>query len=332
MGKRTWIILTVILVSGILLTGYRMLYKGPALHGEGTFDLKIYDEATVMAIADSLALQGLRFPEIFIGLSKRMNYRDENLKPGLYEITRDFSLVGLIRHLRSGRQKPVNVVINSVRTPEELSGKITAVLEIDSLTFLEHIRGQLNDTFLTNFIPNTYSIYWNISPKELVLRMIREKDNFWNNQNRKLKAKQMGFSPAQVYTLASIVEKETTLNSERKAIASVYLNRLKKGMKLQADPTVVFANGDFTIRRVLNRHLALDSPYNTYKYEGLPPGPICMPSIASIDAVLEADKTNYIFFCAKPGYQSGHAFASTLREHNRNARTYRLWLQEEGIR
>jgi UPF0755 protein len=332
MTKWTWSLLASGLIAVAVFIGYNMLFVSSAFNSKGTFDIKIFDTSTVSGIGADLIEEGLEHANVFLLLSERMNYRDDNLKDGLYEIDKSLSLVDLIRHLRSGKQKPVNVVVNSIRIPEELAGKITAVLELDSLTFLNYIKDQLNDTFLTNFIPNTYSVYWNISAGDLVKRMKREKDIFWNSDDRMAKAAKLNLSPAEVYTLASIVEMETTINSERTTIASVYLNRLKKGMKLQADPTVVFANGDFSIRRVLNRHLSKDSPYNTYKYEGLPPGPICMPSIASIDAVLDPAKTDYIFFCAKPGYQNGHAFAGSLREHNRNAREYRKWLKKEDIR
>lgn len=324
--------LLVALATGIYL--YHSIFSQTAIAGEGKFDFKIHDEATLDQVIDSLTQEGLNHPQLFDRLSRQMNYNDQTLKDGLYEIDRQWSIITLIRHLRSGQQKPVSITINSVRTVSDLVGKLTRNLELDSLAFLQYLRDSslIHDTTMTRFIPNTYSVYWNIGPKALMSRMDYERKQFFSKNNRLEKAKMVGLSPSQVYTLASIVEMESTLTSEKPQIASVYLNRLKKGIKLQADPTVVFANGDFTIRRVLNIHLALDSPYNTYKYEGLPPGPICMPSISSIDAVLSPADTDYIFFCAKPGYQNGHAFASTLRQHNNNARRYREWLQSEGIR
>jgi UPF0755 protein len=192
--------------------------------------------------------------------------------------------------------------------------------------------GYTPENIMSLFIPNTYQVYWNTSPQNLLKRLQVENDAFWAKKNRREKAKSLGLSTQEVYTLASIVEKESLVMDEKPIIAGVYLNRLKKGMLLQADPTVVFAVGDFSIQRVLNKHLAIDSPYNTYKNVGLPPGPICMPSISSIDGVLNAEKHNYIFFCAKPNSGGRHAFANTLAGHNRNAAIYRNWLQANQIR
>lgn len=162
--------------------------------------------------------------------------------------------------------------------------------------------------------------------------MIRERDNFWSRENRRGNAERIGLTPCEVMTLASIVEKETLVSSERPRVAGLYINRLKKGMRLQADPTAVFATRDFAARRVLNRHISFDSPYNTYLYPGLPPGPICMPSIQSIDAVLNAEQHDYLFMCAKPGNSGLHAFAKSHRAHSRNAAKYRSWLNSQGIR
>lgn len=327
------VLLLVVLVVGGIGAYFFQQFTSDAFDGSETVELRINDNDKIKDVCDSLLALGLQRPDLFKVLAKRMNYRDDNLKSGLYEVSQDMNLIELIRHLRSGRQKPVNVIINSIRTIEQLAGKITANLEIDSLTFLNHVDSiGRTDTTMTRFIPNTYSVFWNIGAASLIERMDKERSKFWQAQNRKAKAADLLLTPTEVYILASIVEQESTLESEKPTIASVYLNRLERGIKLQADPTVVFANLDFSIRRVLNKHLALDSPYNTYLYEGLPPGPICMPSISSIDAVLNPSDTDYIFFCAKPGYQNGHAFASTLRQHNNNANTYREWLRNEGIR
>ena len=185
-------------------------------------------------------------------------------------------------------------------------------------------------SIMSLFIPNTYRIFWNISPEDFIARMQTEHTNFWNEQ-RMQKLNRIGLTKDQCYTLASIVQKESNLASEKPRIAGVYLNRLNRNMLLQADPTVVFAVGDFEIRRVLNRHLEIDSPYNTYKYAGLPPGPIAMPDISSIDAVLDAEDHNYLYFCVKPGNTFEHAFASSLTQHNQNARRYQRWLNSNRI-
>ncbi len=336
MRRRVFIlIMAPMIVLGVMaIWSYEAIFNAAAFPISESFDIKIPSDATLALVTGKLDSNSLKNPRAFKFLAERMNYSDGRIKEGLYEINPTFSLIEVIRHLRSGNQKPVDVVINSIRTIEDLSGKLTRNLKLDSIAFIQCLESRDidRDTFMTRFIPNTYSVYWNISCEDLIARMDSETKAFWNKNNRLEKAEAIGLSPKEVYILASIVEQESTLDSEKPTIASVYLNRLERGMKLQADPTVVFANQDFSIRRVLNVHLALDSPYNTYKYTGLPPGPICMPSISSIDAVLNPDKSGYIFFCAKPGYQNGHAFARNLREHNNNARTYRNWLQLEGIR
>lgn len=182
------------------------------------------------------------------------------------------------------------------------------------------------------FIPNTYELYWDTDPLLFVTRMQKEHDKYWSQKGRKEQIERLGLSEKEVYTLASIIEKETTNGKERATISGVYHNRLKKGMALEADPTVVFAVGDFSIRRVLNKHLKTESPYNTYLNVGLPPGPIYMPTLASLEAAIFPEEHNYIFFCAKPGYENEHSFASTLREHLRNANIFHNWLNNEGIK
>ena len=267
-----------------------------------------------------------------------MNYGDRTIKPGKYSLNEGNNNLDLIRQLRSGNQVPVKVVFNNIRTLDRLAGKVSEYIETDSFALLDAFMDpnvqssyELNEeTMMTLFIPNTYEFFWNTSEKGFLDRMKKERDAFWN-QERLQKAQDRQMTPEEVYTLASIVEKETNVKSERPTMAGVYLNRLEQGIPLQADPTVVFAVGDFTIKRVLNRHLEIDSPYNTYKNTGLPPGPISMASISSIDAVLNAESHDYIFFCAKPGNSGQHAFAKTLAQHNRNARKYQRWLNSQGI-
>jgi len=331
-------ILLVLFILGVAIAAYAywMVFNSSAFGSqeEATFDIIIDTTDQVSDVSEMLVKNGLKKSSLFTLLADQMNYRDDNLKPGLYEINSDMNLPDLIRHLRAGRQKPVSVTINSIRTIEDLANKITRNLQLDSisyLSFLEELKKEDEDV-MAFYIPDTYSVFWNISAPKLHQRMVYESEKFWKKNNRLTRAESKGFKPEEVYVLASIVEQESTLNSEKPMIASVYLNRLKRQMKLQADPTVVFAVGDFSLRRVLNVHLKHDSPYNTYINTGLPPGPICMPSKSSIDAVLNPADTDYIFFCAKPGYQNGHAFASTLRQHLNNARTYRTWLSSEGIR
>jgi UPF0755 protein len=220
---------------------------------------------------------------------------------------------------------------------EDLAGIIGNQLEVDSFVFLQYMRGEYLpksaytvETILCLFIPNTYEVWWNVSPEKLVARMESEHKKFWNEE-RLAAARNLAMTPNEVYTLASIVESETQAQDERPAIAGVYHNRLALNMPLQADPTVRFALNDPGIRRIMHKHLEIESPYNTYLHTGLPPGPIAMPTIHSIDAVLKPAQHDYIFFCAKPGFEGRHLFATTLSAHLENARIYQSWLNEQGI-
>jgi UPF0755 protein len=183
---------------------------------------------------------------------------------------------------------------------------------------------------MTIFIPNTYEMFWNATPKQFVEKMLKEHDKFWEKDNRKAKADALAMNPEQVYSLASIVEKETNNVEEKPRVAGAYLNRLRINMKLQADPTCVFASKDFLTRRVTQKHLTFDSPYNTYLHTGLPPGPISIASISSIDAVLNYEKHNYLYFCAKPDNIGTHSFAETFPQHQVNVNKYIEWLTRRG--
>lgn len=274
----------------------------------------------------------------FAFVAKLMNYQ-ENVKAGAYLIEPNESNVSVIRKLRGGIQVPIKLTFNNLRTKEDLAERISEQLPIPKDSMLALLQntevaqkyGLNNYTIGTIFIPNTYEVYWTITAHELLERMYKEYQKFWNSE-RKQKAQNLGLTPTQVMILASIVQAETTKNDEKARIAGVYLNRLAKNDLLQADPTVIFAHQDFTIKRLLNSHLSIDSPYNTYKYAGLPPGPINFPDISSIDAVLNAEKHNYYYFCAKEDFSGYHNFAETLAEHNRNARLYQKALNERGIK
>ncbi len=259
--------------------------------------------------------------------------------PGKYEIHNGMSNNELINLLRSGKQTPVKLSFISVRSLPILAGKVSVYIEADSTQIADLLLnletaakyGFNEKTFPAMFIPNTYEFYWNTSAENFLERMAEEFKKFWSDE-RKQKAENLGMSQSEVSTLASIIEKETQKNDEKTRMAGVYINRLNKGMLLQADPTVVFGIGDFTITRVLNRHLQFDSPYNTYIYPGLPPGPICIPSMSSIDAVLNQENHSYYYFCAKDDFSGYHVFASTLSQHNANARRYHNALRRAGIR
>ena len=286
----------------------------------------------------SLEEAGLQNIESFRMLAARMNYRGA-VRAGRYRLTDGMSNIELVRMLRSGRQAPVNVIFNNIRINEQLAGAVAPFIETDSASiialmndndFLREHYNHSSQTILSMCIPNTYEFMWSTSAKGFFDRMSREYERFWTEERRN-KAREANLTPLQVSILASIIEEETQQNSEKPRMAGVYINRLNRGMILQADPTLKFALGDFTIRRVLDRHKEVDSPYNTYKHTGLPPGPICSPSIASIDAVLNFEKHEYLFFCARADFSGFHNFARTLQEHNRNANAYHRWLNERRL-
>ncbi len=261
------------------------------------------------------------------------------VKAGRYRIIRDMSNLDIVNLLRSGKQDPVRLIFNNIRNKSMLAGRIGRQLEVDSIRLLEWLnKPQLPDSMnftkddvLCLFIPNTYEMYWNTSADQFVQRMIREYKTYWTAQ-KKERAKNLGLTPVQVSILASIVEMETVKNDEKPAIAGVYLNRLKRDIPLEADPTVIFAMGDYSIKRLLKKDLEFDSPYNTYKYKGLPPGPITMPSISSIEAVLKAEKHNYLFFCAKEDFSGYHRFSTDFARHQVYARAYQRALDKARIR
>jgi UPF0755 protein len=275
--------------------------------------------------------------QVFRLLADRMNY-PATVKTGRYAIEDGMTMPEVIRRLRSGQQAPVNLTFNNTRTLENLAGRVSRQLMMDSLSLLnslhENARAETfgfdEERFPVLFIPNTYEVYWNTSIDDLLSRMKREYDAFWN-ESRKEKAERIGLSPAEVSILASIVEEEATYADEYPIVAGLYLNRLNRGMRLEADPTVKFAVGDFTLRRILYRHLEVESPYNTYKNSGLPPGPIRIPSIQAIEGVLSPQQHDYLFMCAKEDLSGRHNFAITHAEHARNAAAYQRALNERGI-
>lgn len=282
----------------------------------------------------------LKDVESFINVAKRKQYE---LKAGHYVLSKGMNNNEIVNLLRS-RNTPVDVTFNNAENIKELSGKLATQFYADSLSFLEvlqHTRfltqkGVSAQQSLSFYIPNTYEFYWNSSPEEVQNRLLKQYETFWNS-TREQKRKSLNLSRLEVSVLASIVQKESAKVEERARIAGVYMNRLNRDMKLQADPTVIYAlkekynRPDTIIRRVLNKDLKIDSPFNTYKYYGLPPAPLIMADVSSLDAVLNYEKHDYLYFVAsitQPGY---HTFAKTLREHNRNARKYRRWIDEQKI-
>lgn len=275
----------------------------------------------------------------FRWLAEKMNYRKAKMRSGRFEVKPGWSNRELIQHLRNGEQAPVKVILNNERLPEEVAGAVARFIEADSLSLLNTFRnpaflreiGYTPETILTAFIPNTYEMYWNTDAQGFVRRMLKEHDAFWSKNNRRMKAGALGLTETEVYILASIVERETNANPEKPTIAGVYLNRLKIGMKLQADPTSVFATRDFATRRVTEYHTSFDSPYNTYVYKGLPPGPISMASIPSLDAVLNPAQHKYLYFCARPDESGTHSFAETFAAHKVNAERFQAYVRQKGL-
>lgn len=274
----------------------------------------------------------------FKRLATFMNY-PENMKTGRYKIKPGMDNFMLINDLRKKHQSPVRFTFNNIRLKEDLAHRIgeQLMLEPDSLiSFMNDSSscasmGFTPQTIVSMFIPNTYEVYWDMSEESFLKRMKKEYDSFWNEKRRK-KASEMNMTPQEIATLASIVEEESANRAEYPIIAGLYINRLKRGIPLQADPTVKFAVGDFSLKRIMHEHLEIESPYNTYKYAGLPPGPLRVPSSSTIDAVLNYTNHTYLYMCAKEDFSGSHNFASTLEQHSRNAQRYRAALNRNGIR
>ena len=281
--------------------------------------LYIYSEDDFETIKNKLYSEDIIInKESFEWVAKRLDY-PEYIKSGHYIIKNGMNNNRLLNLLRSGSQTPIDFTFNNIRTIEQFAGKVDDELELDSISLLNVLSenpdlkemGFDKEKYAALFIPNTYELYWNINADDFVEKMIDEYKKFWN-ESRMQKAENLKLTPIEVSILASIVDKETTKTSEMPRIAGVYLNRINKKWLLQADPTLVFALGDFEIKRVLDSHKKIESPYNTYKYRGLPPGPICIPSIASIDAVLNAEKHKYFYFCAKDDLSGYHVYARNI--------------------
>jgi UPF0755 protein len=345
-GRRLKLMIIAILIvlaciGGMVFYRYYRLITKPVIDlGEqkSTF-FHIYTGSGFTAVRDSLVGKGfLSDPVAFEWLATQKKYPDK-IRPGRYRLVNGMRNNALVNLLRSGMKEPVRITIHNINTPAGLAGRIGRNLEVDSLRLKELFsdRAFLANynltpaTVLSFFIPDTYEFYWNTSGEQLFKRMQKEFERFWDPRRKHL-ADSLQLSVNEVVTLASIVEKETLKHDEKPVIAGVYLNRLKKGIPLQADPTVIYALNDYTIRRVLKVHTLVKSPYNTYLHAGLPPGPICLPSVASVDAVLNARNHSYYYFCAREDLSGYHNFASDLNAHNRNAGKYQRALDKMKIR
>lgn len=334
-----WVLLLLIIVAGTAaFIAYKVFGSGTAFAGDSKV-LYITSGSTYNKVLSDLNSGNfIKDRSIFDQLAKQAHL-PQNIHPGKYRIKSSTSYYNLIRKLRSGRQEPVKLVINKFRTKEDIAGFISSKLEADSAELIALMYdpkylsefGLDTSSVTAAFIPDTYEFFWSTDADKAFRRLEEYKQKYWN-KDRLTKAKQLGLSPEEVTTIASIIEEETNINSDKPKIASVYLNRLKYHIPLQADPTVKYAMRDFGLKRILNVHLDYKSPYNTYLVQGLPPGPICTPSKTSIEAVLNAPDTDYLYFCAKADFSGYHAFASTLTEHQKNARAFHRAMNERGIK
>ncbi len=332
------LVLLFIIFAGIGFWGYRLLYA-PDFRIEKTVYVYIDENKDFDDLCNQLkdSANCTRLDD-FRKLAQWMKY-PANMKTGRYAVEPGQNHRTLLNRLRSGQQAATRITFNNIRFKGDLAQRLSDQLmlsEYDILTYLNdpvycESLGFTTETINTLFIPNTYEVYWNITPERLLQRFKREYDTFWTDE-RKAKAKDINLTPVEVSILASIVEEETAVPDEYPVVAGLYLNRLKRNIPLQADPTVKFAVGDFSLQRILNKHLETESPYNTYLHTGLPPGPLRIPSIRGIDSVLGHMNHNYLYMCAKEDFSGRHNFAVTLAEHNRNANRYRAELNRRNIR
>ncbi len=317
-------------------TLYYLLFKADCVVRPGS--LYVRSDTDYRTIVDDTLRRHIRYMGLFKQYARRLKL-EGSIKDGHYLLKEGMSVVEVARMLKLGLQTPVRVTINNVRTPAQLAGKLARQLEADSVTLLRTLTssrlarevGFDSLTLFSMFIPDTYEFYWTVTPEAFLKRMRREYDRFWTKE-RDARRQRSGLSRLEVMTLASIVYEETRKSDEMPRVAGVYVNRLRKGWPLQADPTIKYAMQDFGLRRILHRHLKYPSPYNTYINKGLPPSPICMPGRNAIDAVLDFEEHDYMFFCARPTFDGYHNFAVTLNQHNANARAYSAELNRRKIK
>jgi UPF0755 protein len=331
--------LVIILIIALLVAGYfAWIFLGPATGFNGQVKYLYIPTASptkAMVLQQSEKDSLVKHIGSFEWLANRMNYW-KNIRPGKYKIADGDNLLSIVRKLRNGQQEPVNIVILKFRTREALASAIGKKLECDSTAFISFLNnpdslkeyGLDTNTVMTAIFPDTYTYFWNTTPKKVFNKFYDAYKAVWTEE-RKRKAAAQGLTPASAYTLASIIEEETNNKNDKPLMASVYMNRIKTGMRLGADPTVKFALREFELKRIYEKHLAVESPYNTYRVYGLPPGPICTPTLETLDAVLNAPPTNYLYFVAKSDFSGEHVFTATYDEHLKYAKEYQRALNNE---
>lgn len=339
--KSIRIIVYIVGIAAVLAIGYQALvfFRGNFFTPSGeTAYIYIHEHATFDDVIAQIKKKTTpRNISSFILLAKEKGY-PKKIRTGRYAIANGMTNYKLLSNLQKHVQEPVRLKFNNIRTKEQLAGRLSKQLMADSLTLLSILKDSSADasigfspeTIVAMFIPNTYDVLWDIEPVQLMKRMHHEYESFWTDE-RKQKAKAANLSPVQVSTLASIVEEETNNKDDKPIIAGLYMNRLRLNMPLQSCPTIKFALNDFALQRITGKHLRVESPYNTYKNPGLPPGPIRIPSIESIDAVLNFKPNDYLYMCAKETLNGEHYFASTWKEHQRNAARYAAMMNKRGI-
>lgn len=343
-SKKNWLIVAGIAAVLLVAAGIKIYEDVLASNinlkpGEKDF-VYVYTHKTFDENMQALRESGLLFnTDAFVRLAKLTGYT-ELIKPGRYEVTSETNNIEMLRMLVSGRQQPFDITFKYAQRTTDLVSFWSTKLEADSFelnyllsdsAFCDSL-GFTPQTVIGLFMPNTYNFYWNTSARKLIARMHNNYTKFWADTTRMQLIAKLNLSKNDVLTLASIVQKETYRGDEMPMVAGAYLNRLKKGMPLQADPTVIYAMNDNTIKRVAGKMLEVESPYNTYKYKGLPPGPICVPSTKAVDAVLNFTKHNYIYFCAKEDFSGYHNFAASFALHQQNARKYQRELNKRGVK
>lgn len=335
--KRIIGIIALLIIVGLLTAAYILFGPATTFSGNAKYLYVREGQPAQEQILQQLDTGNIIRSTVFFNLLAKPAKAWDKITPGRFEIKKGESVFSLLRTLRNNHQSPVRLVINKLRIAEDLARIIGKNFSTDSIMALEFFRnndslailGVDTNTLMTLVIPNTYFLNWNASPKKILLRLKDEQDKFWDKNERLQKAEALGFTKKQVYTLASIVEEETNKNDEKGNVASVYINRLNIGMPLAADPTIKFALKDFALKRIYYGQLSTPSPYNTYKNKGLPPGPICTPQPVTIDAVLNAPRTDYLFFVARSDFSGYHQFTSNFAEHDKYAKLYQQALNEE---
>lgn len=339
MIKKILSAITILACIVVAVIGYAYyLIKSPFVSIDETAYIYIYPHDTSESIIEKVKEAVPSTNILGFKILAKHNNLDKQKRTGRYAIHNNDNIHTIYRRIVSNQQTPVMVTIPSTRTIEQLVSAVSKQLMMDSASLSRFTTspiyynkiGYSTETLPCLFLPNTYELYWNISPERFMIRMMKEHRNFWNEE-RKAKAKAIGLTTDEVSTLASIVDEETNNNAEKPIVAGLYINRLRQGMPLQADPTVKFALGDFTRKRILNTDLETESPYNTYKNAGLPPGPIRIPTLQGIESVLNHAKHKYLYMCAKEDFSGTHNFATNLAQHNANAKRYQNALNKLKI-